>query len=394
MNARSTAVVHLESHVADLQHSKRSLPLRIVIAGGGTGGHLYPGIAIAEAFKQHDPRTDVRFIGSTTGIEAQVLPREGWQSHLLPASRLRGGGPWVFARGAAKIPVGIASCIRFFLDFRPQLVIGVGGYASGAAMLAAALCDIPRVIQEQNTIPGMTNRITARLSERVYANQGVVSEWFGDTPIRTFGTPIRHSIRESLLRARGQRLRPTAGSPFRILVVGGSQGAQFLNQQVPELVTECIRRSQGIAVVHQTGVKDLDTTRKEYEKRNISADVRAYINDMAEAYTNADLILCRAGASTLAEITAVGLPALLVPFPFAAYDHQTANAHTLQRAGAARVVEQSRWETAHVADIIVELATHPLQWSQMAKRSLEIGNPDAANQIVNDCIELLSRLDR
>lgn len=386
MSVQAIAVLHQESDVVDFPPVH---PLRIAIAGGGTGGHLYPGIAIAEAFKQRDPRTDVRFVGSTTGIEAKVLPREGWPAHLLPASRLRGGGPWVFATGAAKIPVGIASCVRFFLDFHPHLVIGVGGYASGAAMIAAALCNIPRVVQEQNAVPGMTNKVTARLSERVYTNRGASAAPFGDTPVRPFGNPIRKSIRESLLKARGQRSRPVPGSNFRFLVVGGSQGARFLNQHVPDLVAECVRRGQTIQVVHQTGTTDLESTRKEYEDRRISADVRAYIDDMATAYAQADLVICRAGASTLAEITAMGLPALLVPFPFAAHDHQTANARLLHQAGAARMITQQEWNTQTVADIVQEFATQPLVWAQMAKRSAEIGNPDAANEIVNDCIELL-----
>jgi len=367
--------------------------LRVVIAGGGSGGHLYPGIAIAEAFLEAIPEARIRFIGAHTGIEARVLPREGWDVHLIDASRLRGGGVGVAMKGLLRMPGGIASCVGVMREFRPHLVIGVGGYASGAAMLAASLCGVPAVVQEQNAIPGMTNRVASSLSARVYTSFESAGAHFGGEKVRLLGNPIRARIRESLSQATRRRGLGEAEGPLHVLVFGGSQGARFLNENVPDVLAHVIASGAALEVVHQTGTDDVDATRERYAALGVEAEVMAYIDDMSQRYRWADVAICRSGASTVAELTTVGLPAVLVPFPLAAHDHQTANGRAVVEADGAIMIRQEEWHVETVAGELLSFARDRERLAKMAERSRAMGRPDAAAAIVRDCLALLNERD-
>jgi UDP-N-acetylglucosamine--N-acetylmuramyl-(pentapeptide) pyrophosphoryl-undecaprenol N-acetylglucosamine transferase len=363
--------------------------LRVVIAGGGTGGHLYPGIAVAEAFQALVPNCEVRFIGSASGIEARVLPAEGWDVDLIEASRLRGGGLGVFLKGLWKLPLGILRCVGILRSWRPAIVVGVGGYASGAAMIAAAICRIPRVVQEQNAIPGMTNRVLGKIANRTYLSFPEAEGHFPHGKSVLVGNPIRKSICDALSAVETGR-EANAATSLNLLIVGGSQGARFLNETVPSLVGSLESAGIHINVIHQTGVADEEVTRGRYETSGLTAEVKPYISDMATAYSWADLVICRAGASTVAELTAVGLPALFVPFPYAAYDHQTANARAVVAAGGGMLFQQSDWEEDAVKKALGALISDGDALAEMGARSKEMGRPQAAENVVKDALGLLN----
>jgi UDP-N-acetylglucosamine--N-acetylmuramyl-(pentapeptide) pyrophosphoryl-undecaprenol N-acetylglucosamine transferase len=361
--------------------------LRIVIAGGGTGGHLYPGIAIAEAFLEQNPQTEVRFLGATSGIEARVLPKEGWNALFLDMARIRGGGPLVAMKGMIKLPLAIGKSMSFFRSYRPHLVVGVGGYASGAAMIAASLMGIPRVIQEQNAIPGMTNRVAGKVAHRIYTSFNGAAAHFPQGRVRCLGNPIRSNIRKALEKVMsvkdGEERSP------RILIFGGSQGARFLNQNVPSLLAKVTQQLGAIDIVHQTGVREEAETRGRYAESQVAAQVLPYLDNMAERYAWADLAICRAGASTLAEVTAVGVPTVLVPFPYAANDHQTANARDVSNAGGGFTVPQTEWNEDTLSNTLCDLFQEPHELTNMAEKARELGGPKAANAIVEDCLVFL-----
>jgi UDP-N-acetylglucosamine--N-acetylmuramyl-(pentapeptide) pyrophosphoryl-undecaprenol N-acetylglucosamine transferase len=331
------------------------------------------------------PAAHVHYIGAETGIEARVLPAEGVPHTLLPASRLRGGGPRVLARGLVRLPTGVLRAMRLLRRLRARVVVGVGGYASGAAVLAAVLLRIPVVVQEQNAVPGLTNRLAARVARMVFVSFEGAMPHVPPARVRVTGNPIRRAIRERLGRARPLR---SVDRPLSLLVFGGSQGARFLNEQVPAVVGRLAAAGVALRVVHQTGKAELDATRERYRALGVEADVRPYIDDMAAAYAAADFAICRAGASTIAELTAVGLPALLVPFPFAAHDHQAANAHAVASAGGALCVRQEEWDTAAVASQLGALATDPARLASVASSAQRLGRPEAADRIAEAVLAL------
>ena len=362
--------------------------LRVVVAGGGTGGHLYPGIAIGEAICATAPGALVHYIGSTGGIEARVLPREGLPHTLLPSSRLFGGGPVVMARGAGRLVLSLGRAIATLRELRPHVVVGVGGYASGPAVLAAWLLGIPVVVQEQNAVPGVTNKLAGRLAERVFVSFAPAVESFPHGSAVLAGNPIRRGIRDAIAE-----VHPPVSDGARVLVFGGSQGARFLNERVPGLIARLRseRPTHPIHVLHQTGEADCEATRQRYVALGIEADVRPYLHDMAGAYADADIAICRSGASTIAELLAVGLPAVLVPFPFAAHDHQAANARVLEEAGAAVMTKQEDWDEEALAGRIGALLDDPERLRGMAASARSMARPDAADRIAEAVVGLAEK---
>ena len=363
--------------------------LRVVIAGGGTGGHLYPGIALAESFLTNVNGTHVHFVGALQGIEAKVLPRENRPAIFLDMARIRGGGPLVALKGLVKLPLAIFRTMAFFRSLRPHLVIGVGGYASGAAILAATLMGIPRVVQEQNAIPGLTNRVAGKLVHRIYTSFNGAEAHFPAGRVRCLGNPIRAAIREAL--GGVQRGETREGHPPRILVFGGSQGARFLNQNVPALLSRLTDLHGKLDIIHQTGVREEEETRERYRELEVDADVRPYLHNMAEQYAAADLAICRAGASTLAEVTAVGVPTVLVPFPYAANDHQTANAREVSDVGGGWTVPQSSWNEEKLAGELAAVLGNQSELQSMSESARQLGRPEAADSIVGDAMDLLAQ---
>lgn len=356
-------------------------PVRVVLAGGGTGGHLYPALAVADALRQLAPNADVRFLGSANGIEARVLPERGEPYWLIDATRLRGLGPVRTAVSAARLVRGIGAAAVCLRGFRPQFVLGVGGYASGAGIVAASILRIPRAIHEQNAVAGWTNRIAGKFVPRVFTSFSAADGAWSAGKVACVGNPVRPEI--EAVSSRG--LRGQGDGVLRVLVLGGSQGAQFLNEQLPALIG-LVARQRTVAVVHQCGRDNEEAVRTSYRLEAPKVDVRVqdFIGDMTKAYGWADIAVCRAGASTVAELSAVGLPAVLVPFPYAAGDHQTANARHLVDAGGAWLAPQSEWTGARWADLLGSIERADLRRRGLALRAQHAGR--AAYRIAREIL--------
>jgi UDP-N-acetylglucosamine--N-acetylmuramyl-(pentapeptide) pyrophosphoryl-undecaprenol N-acetylglucosamine transferase len=348
----------------------------VVIAGGGTGGHLYPGLALADALVARG--VSVTFVGTAGGIEARVVPAAGYPLHLLPGRQLRGGGVGravmglVTAAGAAVRGVGLLGTLR------PSLVVGVGGYASVAVVVAAALRGIPTVLLEQNAVPGAANRLLARLASRVCVGFEESGHLFPGGRALYTGNPVRADV----LRPRPSRERPG------LLVFGGSAGAHRVNEATLEALQGLGRLAKDLDVTHQTGVADLDTTRARYAAIGLPARVEPFIADMGSAYAGADVVVARAGAMTCAEVTAVGLPAILVPYPYAADDHQRRNAEILTRAGAAEMILDAELTGKRLAASLGALLEDPGRRATMADRARALGRPDAAQRVAEECLRI------
>ena len=299
---------------------------RVLIAGGGTGGHVYPGVAVAEEVLRRNPAAQVLFVGTERGLEAKILPPLGYPLATITVSRLKGGGLLERLKGLFRLPVGVYQSWRLLRAHRPQVVLGVGGYASGPALIAAWLTRRPTAIQEQNATPGLTNRWLGKLVRAVFLGFAAGAPAFPAKKSLFTGNPIRAALAARLAAGAPQ----AASAPgLRLLVFGGSQGARFLNERVPATLAAfaAAHGALPLTVTHQTGPAEAEATRARYAALGLAdaARVVPFIDDMPAAYAQADLALCRAGALTVAELTAAGLPSLLVPFPFAADNHQASS---------------------------------------------------------------------
>ncbi len=356
--------------------------MKILIAGGGTGGHLFPGVAIAEEFRRRDASTNVLFIGTKRGLEARVLPQIGFRLETLEVEGIKGRGVARSLAAMLKIPRSLIQSRRIIGGFDPDVVIGVGGYASGPAVLAARLMGVPTAIAEQNAIPGETNKILGRFADRVFLSFPETARWFRPDRVRVTGNPIRAAIAGAAKRER----KP--GEPFAMLIFGGSQGAHRINQAVLEALPHLGDLKGKIRIIHQTGKDDLEMVKKGYSDQAVEADVLPFITDMASAYGKADLLVCRAGATSIAEITASGKAALFIPFPFAVNDHQTKNAELLVNRGAAAMIPERDLTGEKLAGVIRRLAQDPGKIVEMERNAASLGNARAAADIVNECIAL------
>lgn len=365
-------------------------PLRFVIAGGGTGGHLFPGIAIAQELMARNSKNSVIFVGSGKPIEIDMLSKTGFEHKRITVEGFKGLGLWKKAVSILKIPKGIFESLMILRRFRPDLVIGVGGYAAGPLAIGAWLLGIKIVLHEQNILPGMTNRILSRLADRIYVS-------FNDTPaglnpkkIRFAGNPVRKEI---LQCAKSQKVDrnddPVSGRRFTVLIIGGSQGAHSINMAILEAI-EHFNEKNGLFFVHQTGPQDEAIVKNAYMLRAIPSEVQAFFTDMARQYQNANLVICRAGATTVAEVTAIGKGVIFIPFPHAADNHQVLNARSLEKNGAAEMILEKDLNGKALAERINYYASNPKDLHLMASRSRSFGRPDAAAFIVDDLYELIN----
>lgn len=351
----------------------------MVFAGGGTGGHLFPGLAVAEALVERGEGEAV-FVGGTQGIEARAVPAAGFPFHAVDIRGVRGRG-WRGWLGLGwRLPAAVARCMRLLRELQPDVAVGLGGYASFPAVLAARILGIPVVLLEQNARPGLANRVLARFADRVCTALPGASAGFPRHKVRLTGNPVRP------LRRSGAAER---GEGFTLLVFGGSQGARRINDAVTEAAPELARRVPGLRIVHQTGRADAARVRQSYERRGVRAEVHEFIDDMAKAYAEADLVVCRAGAGTVAELAAVGRPAILVPYPHAVDDHQTANAEVLRRAGAAIVVPDADLTPERLVQLVSELCADPQRRARMEEAAHSAAVPDAAQRVLAVCRELV-----
>jgi UDP-N-acetylglucosamine--N-acetylmuramyl-(pentapeptide) pyrophosphoryl-undecaprenol N-acetylglucosamine transferase len=356
-------------------------PIRIVIAGGGTGGHLYPGIAVAREVLRRRSDAEVTFAGTAKGMEARVIPREGFQLDLLRSSGLKGMSPAALARGLSLLPLSGVDAWRILSRRRPAVVVGVGGYSSGPVVLAAALRGIPTLLLEQNAVPGLTNRILARFVSAAAVTYESTIGYFGRRGFVT-GNPVRSEFFEPAPAA------PAVGPP-RILIFGGSQGAHAINMAMVEAAPRLAAHPGGMAITHQTGERDLERVRDGYRDAGVEARVEPFLFAMDREMKNADLVVCRAGATTLAELTAAGIPAVLVPLPTAADDHQRRNAEVLVAGGAADMIEQQELTGARLAERIERLIADRNRLQAMSAAARRFARPDAARAIVDRVFELV-----
>jgi len=356
---------------------------RVVIAGGGTGGHLYPGIALAKALMRYDSEIKISFIGTERGIESKVLPREGLPLKTIASAGLLGKKGIQRWTSWLKLPVGLFQALGYLIFNRPNLMVGVGGYVSGPAVLSAWLLRIPILIHEQNTLPGATNRLLGKISNVVATSFEPSKKYFPERKVTFTG----NMIREEFAQATEPESAPTG--KFRILILGGSQGAHSINRSVLEALDILQPEKDRLHFVHQTGAKDEGFAKIVYGEKGFSAQAEAFIYDMAEQYKKASLVICRAGATTLAELTAMGRASILVPYPYAAHNHQEHNARVLVEADAATLVLDREITGEALARIIQEMMGQPEKLLRQSQNSFRLGQRDATNRVRNLCLELM-----
>ena len=353
--------------------------MRIVIAGGGTGGHLFPGIAIAEAFKRRASENQVLFITTGRPIETRVLSRTEYKTARIPAAGIKGKGIFEKLKALAKLPAGILASVAILIRFRPDVVIGMGAYSAAPVLIAAWLMGIFRVIHEQNRIPGMTNRFLARYAHRIYVSFPDTEVGGYPDKIRFTGNPIRLEIAG---QAGGSAPEATTGV-FTILILGGSQGAHAINSAVINAL-EYLDESSKYRFIHQTGTADVETVSYGYEKAGIEARVESFFDDMAACYKSADLTICRAGATSVAEVATAGLAAIFIPYPYAADNHQYFNAKSLVDAGAAEMMDQAALDGPTLAERINYYATNTSARRHLQSKILAFARPGAADEVAED----------
>ena len=358
------------------------MPLRVVIAGGGTGGHLYPGIAVARELVARQPDTFVSFVGTARGLEARVVPREGFTLDLIRSGGLKGKSILARAWGASILPLSLVDAWRILSARRPQLVVGVGGYSSGAVVLVAALRGMATMVLEQNAVPGLTNRLLAPFVGAAAVAFESTREFFGPKAFVS-GNPVRQEFLGAKELSSDDR-----ASTVGVLVFGGSQGAHAINVAMVAAAAELAASGSLVRFTHQTGERDLEMVRAAYRDVGLTADVEPFLYDMGRRIWQADLIVCRAGATTLAEITAAGKAAILVPLPTATDDHQLRNAEMLASAGAADLLPQAEMSGPGLARRILELARDEGRRARMAAAARALARPDAARAIVDRLLEL------
>ena len=363
-----------------ISETKGSFP-RIIVAGGGTGGHLFPGIAIAREFIAEHPGGSVLFVSTGNPFERATLAREGFELAAVSTEGIKGRGIWRQIRAVGKIPVGVFQALKIVRRYRPDLVLGVGSYASAPVVMGAWLSGVPVVLHEQNRIPGVTNRMLARLADRVYVSFDVTGRFFGPAKTRLTGNPVRREILET------DRSGDTK-APFTVLIVGGSQGAHGINGAVTEAV-RCLTNRKDFFFIHQTGPKDAASVARAYADAGCPGEVRPFFGDMAEQYRRAHMVICRAGATTVAEVTALGKAVLFIPFPHAADNHQVHNARSLSDAGAAETLEESELSGRRLAERIEYYSAHPEALQRMGAAARRFGRPSAGIDIVRDFSRLL-----
>ncbi|MDJ0804036.1 MAG: undecaprenyldiphospho-muramoylpentapeptide beta-N-acetylglucosaminyltransferase [Desulfobacterales bacterium] len=365
---------------------KTATPFRVALTGGGTGGHLFPGVAICRELAARFPAAEVLFIGTGRPLERKIIAAAGYRHALITVRGLKGMGLMRKLMALAVLPGSVLKAAGILARFRPRLVIGVGGYAAGPVCLAAYLLRIPVCLQEQNLLPGVTTRMLAGLARRIYIAFEDTGTDFPTTKVLLTGNPVREEIRR--LAARPAAKRPPG--PFTVLIVGGSQGAQGINRAVAEMLA-CACGQNDIRFIHQTGAEDLERMREAYRAANLKADVRAFFDDMDRQYQQADLIVCRAGASTVAELTSIGKAVIFVPFPHAADNHQELNARLLVDRGAGDMLRETDLSGVVLWEKIGHYRAHPEERERMGAKARSMGRPDAVIAIVDDMVDRVVR---
>jgi len=371
--------MHAVSDHERVKTGKQAESLRVLVVAGGTGGHIFPALAVAEEIlRRRTPSgAQFQFLGTARGLETRLIEGAGFSYRALTAAGLKGIRGWRWWGNAALLPRTFVEAAGALRAFRPDVVLGLGGYVAGPVLLEAALARIPTVIVEPNASPGFTNRVLARLVTAAATGFAETSRCFGAKG-RFTGLPVR----QAFFGIPSREHHP----PFTILVFGGSQGSAALNRCLMASAAELASRPWRI--IHQTGQRDAEAVRKAYEQAFVPAEVSAFINDMPAAFARADLVISRAGASTVGELLAAGKAAVLVPFPSATDQHQLENARALERAGAARVIEQAELTCARLVNELDNLVGSPGRLESMESAARSLARPEAAARIADMVEEL------
>jgi UDP-N-acetylglucosamine--N-acetylmuramyl-(pentapeptide) pyrophosphoryl-undecaprenol N-acetylglucosamine transferase len=353
--------------------------LRVVIAGGGTGGHLFPGLAVARALKARVPRAQISFAGTAAGIEARVIPATEFELDVIRSGGLKGKSAMAVLRGVGLLPLSGLDAWKVITRRRPDVVIGVGGYSSGPVVAVAAARGIATLLLEQNAVPGITNRLLAPLVKSAAVTYQSSLAYFGSKGFIS-GNPIRQEflhVDDAAVHAVG----------LRVLIFGGSQGAHAINLALVEAAPRLAGQAS-VSVVCQTGTRDFDMVREAFQRAGVQGRVERFIDAMDREVNEAGLIVSRAGATTLAEITAAGRPSILIPLPTATDDHQRRNAEALREAGASEVIEQTSLTGELLVNRILALAADRERRVSMSAAARSLARPDAADRIVDTVLKL------
>jgi len=354
---------------------------KLVLAGGGTGGHVFPGIAVVEVMEIYG-RVDVLWIGTGRPVEKDAFSGRKWDYRILNTRPLRGSGLAGTMCSLAGLPFSTIRAFFWLKSFRPHVVLGVGGYVSGPALLAARILRIPTALHEQNLIPGLTNRLASRFAKTVFVSFKETVKYFPKNRVIFTGNPVRKNIIQSL----NQDI--TKSPNFRLLVLGGSQGARCLNRLASSALQILWQSGFHVEIIHQTGKLDVSHVEKFYKDTGIPAKVTPFISDISESYSWADLVICRAGAGTLAEITTLGKPSILIPYPWATDSHQEANARKLTEAGAAKYFLEGEIGAIKLAGEIQSLLEGPQKLVTMGENARKLGKPMAAIEMASTLVEM------
>jgi len=352
--------------------------MRAIVAGGGTGGHVIPALAIAQEL-QKQFSADVLFIGTARGIENRLVPAAGFPLKLVKVGALKNVSFLTRLKTALDLPRAVLDARRMLREFKPDVVIGVGGYASGPAMLAAMLSRVPTLAFEPNVIPGFANRVVAKFVSAASVHFEETAKYFRNA--RVTGVPVREAFFEIPPRQ--------IGSQPSLLIFGGSQGAHAINQAVIAAATKLRERVMNIRVVHQTGERDYNDAMAAYSQTGGAVEAFRFIDDMPSFFARADLIVCRSGASTVAEIAAAGKAAVFIPFPRAADDHQKRNAEALERASAAVMLEESQLTPESLVETVSALLGDPPRLQKMGEAARSLSHPNAAREIAQMAAALI-----
>ena len=357
--------------------------MRMIVTGGGTGGHLFPGIAVAEEMLRRFPQGRILFVSTDRAIDNKTLAARSFEKKAIACLPLKGKSVWGTLKSMAQLPISLWQALRIVRAFRPQLVLGVGGYVTGPVVLAARLMGIKTCIHEQNSIPGMANRMLGKIVHQVYISIPGSEDFFPRGKAVLTGNPVRAELLQEADRSKDQAAGKT------VLVLGGSQGAHRVNGVMVEAFAQK-QSSEAVQVRHQTGSSDEAWVRKAYAAAGVTAEVSSFIRDMAAAYRDADLVVSRAGATTLAELAVMGKPAILIPYPYAADDHQTTNAAFLARGGAVLMFQERELDGARLRGEILGLLHDAPRLQSMAARMKQFARPEATGAIVEKCVKLLA----
>ncbi|MFZ0745244.1 MAG: undecaprenyldiphospho-muramoylpentapeptide beta-N-acetylglucosaminyltransferase [Terracidiphilus sp.] len=349
--------------------------LRVLIAGGGTGGHIFPALAVARALVARHG-AEVHFVGTARGIETRLVPEAGFTLHLIEVGPLKNVSLMTRLNTFAALPRSVFACRRLILDFKPNVVLGIGGYASGSGVVTAILLKVPTMLFEPNAMPGLANRLVGKRVQAAAINFPAAAHWFRDAEVT--GIPVRPGFFV---------LQPPPASPPHLLVFGGSQGARIFNNALPRIASELLGAIPGLTIMHQSGVREAEKTRAAYTASGADParwKVQPFLDDMPAHFARASLILSRSGASTVAELAAAGKPSLLVPFAAAADDHQKRNAEEMVDAGAATMLTESDMaDSGRLLETLKELLTAPDHLAAMAAAARRQGHPGAAERIAD-----------